>query len=50
MQRCQQGRFVAGIQRRHKAVEHKLRRVYRSLVGLGLRLVDGDGRSPSGRS
>ena len=49
MQRREQGRFVAGIQRRHEAVEYRERRVYRSLVGPGLSLVDGDNRSPSDR-
>ena len=40
MQRRQQGRFVAGIQCRHKAVEHDQRRVDRCIIGLGLSLVD----------
>jgi hypothetical protein len=48
MQRREQGRFVAGIQRRHEAVEYDERRTYRGLIGPGLSLVDGDNRSPSG--
>jgi len=39
MQRREQGWFVAGIQRRHEAVEYSERRAYRSLISLGLSLV-----------
>jgi hypothetical protein len=46
MQGREQGRFVAGIQRRHEAVEYSERRAYRNLVRLGLSLVDSDGPSP----
>jgi hypothetical protein len=49
MQRREQSRFVAGIQRRHEAVEYSERRLHRSLIGPGLSLVDGDARSPSDR-
>src|SRR6266478_7491540 len=48
MQCREQGRFVAGIQRRHEAVEHGECRGYRGLVRLGLSLVDTDGLSPPG--
>jgi hypothetical protein len=48
MQCREQGRFVAGIQRRRKAVEYGERRAYRSLVKLGMSLVDTDDPSPSG--
>jgi len=42
----EQSRFVASIQRRHKAVEHSERRINRSLIRLRLSLVDCDGPSP----
>jgi hypothetical protein len=48
MQRREQGLFVAGIQRRHEAVEYSERRAYGSLVRLGLSSVDSYGRSLSG--
>jgi hypothetical protein len=48
MQCREQGRFVTGIQRRHEAVDYGERRAYRSLIRLGLNLVDTDGPSPSG--
>jgi len=48
VQQAKQGRFVAGIQRRHEAVEHGECRGYRGLVRLGLSLVDTDGLSPPG--
>src|ERR1700737_481304 len=46
MQCREQGGFVAGIQRRHEAVEYSERRAYRSLIRLDLSLVDTDGASP----
>ena len=49
MQRREHSRFVAGVQCRHEAVEYRERRLYRSLVGPGVSLVDGDARSPSDR-
>src|SRR5579862_9869491 len=47
MQRREQGGFVADIERSHKAIKHNERRIYRSLIGLGLSFVDGDNRSAS---
>jgi hypothetical protein len=41
----EQGRFVAGIQCRHEAVEYSERCAYRRLIRLGLSLVDTDGPS-----
>jgi hypothetical protein len=48
MQRREQRRLVAGIERRHKVVEHGECDVHRFLVGPDLGLVDGDGCSPLG--
>src|ERR1700724_3647917 len=42
MQCLQQSRFVAGIQCRHEAVEYRECCAYRSLIRLGLSLVDSD--------
>jgi hypothetical protein len=44
MQCLQQSRFVAGIQYRHEAVEYRECCAYRSLIRLGLSLVDSDDR------
>ena len=48
MQRREQGRLVAGVQRLYKAVEHCECLVDRRLVRLGLSLVDSDRPSPLG--
>jgi hypothetical protein len=49
MQRREQGWLIAGIQRRHKAIENRERLGYRRLVRLGLSLVDCDCPSPDSR-
>jgi hypothetical protein len=45
MQCREQGRFVAGIERRHETVEYRERRVYCRPIRPRLGLVDGDGLS-----